>query len=205
VQTKAKSVYLSLGGQCRRSNIVCQGYSSDLTFVRYSPTRVGPSHFSAAAHEDQLPAIVNRTTPPVTPLDQSLMNSAVDSYIFDNYWHEFFPKAKADEKKWIPSGSQISAWIPAGWIFEMRDHCAADAMIRTGMQANAYSMFGKKSDDKRLSVASMQAYSMVLHEVHRCLQDPDRRTNDSVLAACKLLALYEVGVKPEERCQRRHC
>jgi hypothetical protein len=144
------------------------------------------------------PRLVARTTPPAKyAAGQSLMNTAVDTYMFDQYWHSFFPKAKTEEKKWIPAGEYVSSWIPASWIFEMRDYCASDVLIRTGLQANAYSIFGKRTGDKRLSVTSMQAYSMVLHEVHRCLEDPERRTQDSLLAACKLLALYEVCSSPD--------
>ena len=75
----------------------------------------------------------------------------------------------------------------------MRSFTGHDQLIRTGLQANAYTIWGRKTEDKRLSVASMQAYSRVLHEVHRSLQDPTRCKQDSLLAACKFLALYEVG------------
>jgi hypothetical protein len=189
-----------IGGQCRKSNLVCHGYPIDLKFVRYSPTRVGSSRVSATITNDQddvsrTPSptrLVARTTSPALSMDQALMNSAVDTYMFDAYWHSFFPKAKAEERQWIPVGDRVSSWIPAGWIFEMRDYCASDMLIRTGLQANAYATWGKRTADKRLSVASMQAYSMVLQEVHRCLQDPEKRKQDRLLAACKFLALYEV-------------
>lgn len=183
------------GGQCRRSNLVCQGYPSDLTFVRYSPMRVGSSHFQANVEDNGgPPQKVMRNPSPLGNSDQSLQNTAVDAYMFDNYWHSFFPRAKEDEKKWVPKGDAISSWIPAGWIFEMRSYTGSDQLIRTGLQANAYTIWGRKTDDKRLSVASMQAYSMVLQEVHRCLQDPEKCKQDSLLAACKFLALYEVGL-----------
>jgi hypothetical protein len=154
--------------------------------------RVGASHFSATV-EEQPQRPQKKSTSPLQISDQSLQNTAVDMYMFDHYWHSFFPKAKADEKKWIPRGDQISSWIPAGWIFEMRNFTGSDQLIRTGLQANAYTVWSRKTDDKRLSVASMQAYSMVLHEVHRCLQDPTKCKQDSLLAACKFLGLYEVS------------
>ena len=74
----------------------------------------------------------------------------------------------------------------------MRNFAESDQLIRTGLRANAYTVWGRRTEDKRLSVASMQAYSIVLNEVHRCLQDPAKQKQDSLLAACKFLGLYEV-------------
>ena len=156
--------------------------------------RIGSSHFTASVEDTGGPPrkASSRAPSPSQSCDQSLQTTAVDVHMFDHYWHSFFPKAKEDEKKWVPKGDQISSWIPAGWIFEMRNFAESDQLIRTGLRANAYTVWGRRTEDKRLSVASMQAYSIVLNEVHRCLQDPAKQKQDSLLAACKFLGLYEV-------------
>jgi hypothetical protein len=166
-----------------------------LTFVSYSPNRVGASHFQAnvPSSSGERPRKVTRgESSPSQAYDHALLQTASDTYLIDEYWRSFFPRAKEEQGKWVPKGDQISSWIPAGWIFEMRDYSNSDLLIRTGIQANAYTVFGRDRGDKRLSIASMQAYSLVLQEVHRCLQDPDKCRQDSLLAACKFLALYEV-------------
>lgn len=113
--------------------------------------------------------------------------------MFDNYWDGFFPKANPKDMRWVPSGEIPSRWIPAAWIYEIRDLCATDVLIKTAMQANAYSTTGKRKAEKRLDVAGMQAYSLALQEVHNNLKDIRKMKSDTVLAGCKLLALYEVS------------
>ena len=175
---------ICLGGQCRRSNAVCQGYPSEFTFVQYTPSSADPSNLLAAQRHNEAPLSI---------ADRPLMNSAADVYMFDNYWNAFFPKANVEEKKFVPTGDMRSACIPASWIFDMRDFCCSDLLIKTGLQANAYSTVGKKTTEKRLSVAGMQAYALALKEVNRRLEHGEKRKKDSLLAACKLLAIYEVS------------
>ena len=83
--------------------------------------------------------------------------------------------------------------VPGSWAFVIRDQCAEDRLIRLGLLAVAYGSVGRRNDERRFAVAGMQAYSAALKEVNQSLQHSEKRKADSVLAACKLLALYEVS------------
>jgi hypothetical protein len=83
--------------------------------------------------------------------------------------------------------------MPGSWAFIIRDQCAEDRLIRLALLAVAYGSVGRRNDERRFAVAGMQAYSAALQGVNQALQHPERRKTDSVLAACKLLALYEVS------------
>lgn len=77
-------------------------------------------------------------------------------------------------------------------VFELGNKWRDDRLIKTGMQALTSAAMGRTHDDQRMANTALQAYSKALYTVNQSLQHPEKCKSDSVLAACKLLATYEV-------------
>ena len=80
----------------------------------------------------------------------------------------------------------------ASIMLELGDQWKDDPLIKSGIQAMALAALARKHDDKNLASSGIQAYSKALYSVNQSLQRPERVIRDNVLAACKLLAMYEI-------------
>jgi hypothetical protein len=58
--------------------------------------------------------------------------------------------------------------------------------------ATGLAALGSRTGDRRFQVAAMEMYSRALADVNRSLRDSEKALDVGVLAACKVLALYEV-------------
>jgi hypothetical protein len=175
-----------IGGQCRRSNLVCQGYQEPLTFIMYQQSD-GRLHSTG----QMIVRPKSTSLSPTTISNFSLNNSAFESQLFDKYWDTFYPQTAKAPFGHDPSETQLGSWQVA-----VKNQCLDDRLVRTALLAIANGSMASTSEDSRFKLAAMEAYSRVLMEVNLALQAADKQTSDSVLATCKLLATFEVSIIP---------
>jgi hypothetical protein len=176
---------LIAGGQCQKSKLVCGGYENSLTFVPFDPQRSTRPPLVPAQEEPSLGC--GASVVALTRQFNSLNQTAFESRVLDDYWEIYFPK--------VNFAQQAAQFDELGsWVFSIQRSYPDEHVVKTSMLAVGFASLARRSGEKRFSVAAMESYSRVLLEVNRSLQDAERWKKDSVLATCKLLALYEVRI-----------
>lgn len=180
-----------IGGQCRRSNLVCQGYQDALTFVMYGHTDDKNARPVASGQMMVRPKSKSRSTSPGTSLvtvsSFSMNNSALENQLFYQYWDRYYPQTAKSPFENAHSHTQLGSWQVA-----IKDQCLDERIVRGALLAIANGSMHRASDDGRFKYAAMEAYSRVLRELNVALQGDYQAVSDSVLATCKLLATFEV-------------
>jgi hypothetical protein len=168
------------GGQCRRSNLRCGGYNSTATFIVYKPPQTGSSQPCA-----QDATALGQTPSPLTISSQSLDRVSFQTRILDEYWEDFFPKA-------VTFHSSLKYEHMGEWAFFVRLSYSAKNLAKTALLAAGLASLGRRKGERRFQLAAMEAYSKALIELNRLLHDSEKSKSDTVLAACKVMALFEV-------------
>jgi hypothetical protein len=174
-----------IGGQCRRSNLVCQGYQDSLTFVMYQQSE-GKSPGSQSTG-GMIIRPKSRSTSPTPTSAFSLNCSAFEDQLFYKYWDCYYPQTAKSPFNADHSQTQLGSWQVA-----IKDQCLDERIVRGALLTVANGSMHRSSEDGRFKYAAMEAYSRVLKELNIALQGENRATSDGVLAACKLLATFEV-------------
>lgn len=101
----------------------------------------------------------------------------------------------------------MRAWIPFDELGPSEQHnflqILADLpsqppVLTTAIQAVSLSKIGKVNHDEYLGKQSLRHYTVGLRELQKALNDPKQMHSDATLAACLLLALYELVECPTE-------
>jgi hypothetical protein len=174
---------LRLGGQCKRGKLVCGGYNTTSPFIIYTPPQ--STHVPA-----QDVTALGRNPSPVTIATQSLDRTVFHMYILDGFWDFLFPKSLRP--------TSIGCDFIGEWAYFIRTSYYAKTTSKTALLASGLATLGLRTGERRYQVAAMEAYSRALIEVNRALQDSEECKRDNVLAACKILALYEVYMPPRK-------
>jgi hypothetical protein len=170
---------VEIGGQCKRSKLVCGGYESTATFIVYKPPQDGSARLSAQ-HVTAL-GQKPKTASPLTIASQALEHNALQTRILDDYWESFFPKITSSQSDYLGE-----------WSLFMRNSYRATDLCKNAFLATGLAALGSRTGERRFQVAAMEAYSRALIDANHALRDSKKNKDIRVLAACKVLALYEV-------------
>lgn len=121
---------------------------------------------------------------PSTSSNQNLERVAIEDGLLDAYCRLSFPNL----------GTNVSSPginRPLSITFQIKDRWRDDKLVTTAMRALLMTHFGGMRDDVTMRRSGLEAYQQALLLTNRSLQDPRASRADGVLAACKLLALYE--------------
>lgn len=185
----AESILIFIGGQCRRSNLVCQGYQDALTFVMYQKTDdKSPLSFVSPGQIIVRPQSISRSqSPPPSIASFHLNNSAFEDQLFYQYWDHYYPRTAKSPLKCAHSNTQLGSWQVA-----IKTQCLDERMVRGALLAIANGSMYRNSEDGRFKYAAIEAYSRTLRDLNAALQGDYQAVSDGVLACCKLLATFEV-------------
>ncbi|QIW98546.1 hypothetical protein AMS68_004064 [Peltaster fructicola] len=102
------------------------------------------------------------------------------------FWTIYLPTEKQGQ-----DGS-IGGLLSAPWVPVVREIAEAEHYVKKALEACAYAGLGWIKDDHSLVRYGMQPYVYALRGVNKALQDPRQATSDTVLAACRVLSLFEM-------------
>lgn len=117
----------------------------------------------------------------------SLSQAAFESSVLGNYWEIYFPKVAYAHQR--PSSHDIGSWV-----INTQQNYARESLVKTSLLAVCLVSLGRRTGEQSFIVAGVEAYCRALRETNRLLQSSENWGQDSLLAACKFLALYEVSI-----------
>ncbi|KAE9980094.1 hypothetical protein EG328_000459 [Venturia inaequalis] len=163
----AGSILIFVGGQCRRSNLVCQGYQDALTFVMYQKTDdKSPLSFVSPGQIIVRPQSISRSqSPPPSIASLHLNNSAFEDQLFYQYWDHYYPRTAKSPLKYAHSNTQLGSWQVA-----IKTQCLDERMVRGALLAIANGSMYRNSEDGRFKYAAIEAYSRTLRDLNAALQ-----------------------------------
>jgi hypothetical protein len=132
-----------------------------------------------------------RSASPNTVYNFSLDNCAHEYQLFDKYWEQYHPQKAKRPFEHQPSETRLGSWQIA-----IEDQCLDQCIVRAALLTTANGNMAKASGESSFKLATMETYSRVLAELNLALEAVDKRRSESVLAACKLLATFEVRTTP---------
>jgi hypothetical protein len=106
----------------------------------------------------------------------------VDEYFWTNY---------LSQEDFSLDGS-IDGILSAPWIPSVRQLADTDPDVKNALQACALAGLGWINNDRALVVRAAWFYAQALKQTNIALQDPVAALDDSVLACCRLLVLFEM-------------
>lgn len=172
-------------GQCARLNVPCAYDERRFTFVSHDAPEAGSSRLTSRRSGAQ-PTRSSSNTPPLASgsQSQSLVRSAFEQQIIGEFWTEFLPK---DDIR-----SRSLAYLDAApWVEVAQSLATQDTTVRFALDAVAFASLGRIRLDENLQERGIELYGRALRETNRGLQQPTRAQSDGLLAACRLLGLYE--------------
>jgi hypothetical protein len=123
----------------------------------------------------------SKSVSPVTIASQTMDRISFQTRILDEYWESFFPSITCNQSDYLGE-----------WGHFMKNSYRATDLCKNAFLATSLAGLSLRTGDRRFQVAAMEAYSRALIEANRLLQDDQKNKGDNLLAACKVLALYEV-------------
>lgn len=127
------------------------------------------------------------TTSSLTSSSETSWSRTSSSIILDEYfWTNYLPQEDP-----TLDGS-IGGILSAPWIPTIRQLANQNSDVRYAIQACALAGLGWMSEDQTLIIRSGAYYAQALKQTNVALQDPASACDDSVLACCRLLSLFEM-------------
>jgi hypothetical protein len=121
-------------------------------------------------------------SPSATSLARTDSSLVVDEY----FWINYLPQENTS------LDGSIGGILSAPWIPSVRQLADTNSDVRNALQACALAGLGWMNDDRALVVRAAWFYAQALKQTNIALQDPVAALDDSVLACCRLLVLFEM-------------
>lgn len=166
-------------GQCLAAGIVCAGYSSEYIWVNNTGT--SRNTYTKALYTAQK---ANQGTSNIT-LHDSLTRTAREIKYVDAYWGTYLPNGR-------PISVSAMRLSTIGWTQFFEELCRADPTLRYATLAISISIIGAQDGNTQLSLKGLEAYGMAIREMKKSLMDPVRRRGDGLLAAVRVMRLFEI-------------
>lgn len=119
-------------------------------------------------------------------LHDSLAQSARQIKYLGTFWSVYLP----DGKEFSAVAGQRTT---CGWTNILSQLYDTEPTLRIAALAISTSVMGGESNDQQLKIKGMQAYSRALQEMSVAIKDSKRWLGDGLLAAVRIMELYEVG------------
>lgn len=173
---------------------MCGGYGRDLIWVHASAPEPAKIEDAEAREASISPHIVPwRAHYAVSEgeginivLHDSLVRSARQTKYLGTFWSVY-----------LPDGKEFSALArqrtPCGWTDTLGQLYDSEPTLQMAALAISTSVMGGESNDQQLRIKGMQTYSRALQEMSVALKDSKRWLGDGLLAAVRIMELYEVG------------
>ncbi|KEQ92140.1 hypothetical protein AUEXF2481DRAFT_433150 [Aureobasidium subglaciale EXF-2481] len=122
----------------------------------------------------------------ISTSDTSLARTDFSIIMDEYFWTNYLPQED-------PSlDGSIGGILSAPWIPSVRELANSHTDVRNAIQACAMAGLGWMNEDRTLIMRAGWLYAQALRQTNMALQDPISACDDSVLACCRLLTLFEM-------------
>lgn len=170
-------------GRCQRLNITCNYEARRFTFHYHQGTGSGTGG-SPVAPEATAPSQPSTTDVNFPP--HSLMRTDFVQLASARFWDIYLPSEDTALNGSIGNVTSVS------WIHTVREIAQTNDNVDSALQACIFAGLGSTLSDAEYLRHGTQQYARALRGVNEALQDPALALDDSVLACCRLLSLFEL-------------
>jgi hypothetical protein len=154
-------------GRCLRLKITCKFEDRKLVFIGQSSSSSPPSSL-------------------LSPAASSLAKTDTSLIVDEYFWTNYLPQEDSS------LDGSIGGILSAPWIPSVRQLADTDPDVKNALQACALAGLGWMNNDRALVVRAAWFYAQALIQTNIALRDPVAALDDSVLACCRLLVLFEM-------------
>ncbi|KAK4953345.1 hypothetical protein LTR10_009054 [Elasticomyces elasticus] len=168
--------------RCQRLGIKCTYEEKKFTFV----ATAGPSGRTSTPKE------ISRSSTPkppfalASPSQSSLAETDHDLQTVAAFWSIYLPHEDP-----ALDGS-IGGVLSAPWIPAVRNLAQTDSVLRTALEACAFTGFGWVIDNRAFVRRGLLLYGQALKRTNEALRDANEVQTDATLACCRVLSLFEM-------------
>ncbi|KAK3643228.1 hypothetical protein LTR56_010376 [Elasticomyces elasticus] len=168
--------------RCQRLGIRCTYEENKFTFV----ATAGPSGRTSSPKE------ISRSSTPkppfalASPSQSSLAETDHDLQTVAAFWSIYLPHEDP-----ALDGS-IGGVLSAPWIPAVRSLAQTDSVLRTALEACAFTGFGWVIDNRAFVRRGLLLYGQALKRTNEALRDANEVQTDATLACCRVLSLFEM-------------
>jgi hypothetical protein len=120
-------------------------------------------------------------------LPQSLNRTSYEEIFVESFWSTYLPSPGAHSSK------EAVLYNTSDWIHVVRDLYRDNGPLRMIFLANCVALKGFEDNKQWLVEKSHQMHGRALNAIARSLCHPDAYKSDAVLAAARMLILFEVS------------
>jgi hypothetical protein len=118
-------------------------------------------------------------------LPSTLARSAYENKYHGLFWEDYLPHGRA----FTP---EVAQFTTGKWIDAVHELFLAEPTLRMALLAMSLCSTGRRDGSKWMTEEGVRAYGRALHEMTRALELPTRAKSDGLLAAVRLLGIFEV-------------
>jgi hypothetical protein len=179
--------------QCVKAGLVCGGYERERVWVNTpQETFNGAATYSRpTAPEEAVPGqltldYTSHNNAGTVTLHDNLARTAREDLYLGHYWTMYHPCVEGQDS------STVSCFSTTGWTGVVRDLYNKESALRYAMFALSLSTLSVHNNDAGLRMRGLQAYSTAVRKLTYAVAQPNRSTEDGLLAAIRLMCFYEV-------------
>ncbi|KAL1622150.1 hypothetical protein SLS54_005217 [Diplodia seriata] len=170
-------------GQCQRSGLECGGYDRQRIFINHT---TAPSSALAVAAP---PARRSSAAPPVVPFDillpDALTRTAFELKSLGLFWDAYLPKSMS----FAPKNTQLTT---GSWLGIVDSIYHRETTLKYALLAISLATVGRQRGDFWMVSQGYASHGRALREMAYALQTTERAQTDELIAASKLLGLFEI-------------
>ena len=163
----------------------CEGYDRQWTFVESDPGSAQNSTVVALRKASR------NSSPPLKFLPDGMNRTAFEAKSLSLFWSLYLPKSGS-----VSSGIRSLGMRYPNFTDIVPTLNLNDTALRPALLALCLSRIGENNKDLPLVEQGIKFYGTALRQMKIALEDQQRIRSNEIIAACKLLAVYEV-------CDRR--
>uniref|UniRef100_A0A0B7KI89 Zn(2)-C6 fungal-type domain-containing protein n=1 Tax=Bionectria ochroleuca TaxID=29856 RepID=A0A0B7KI89_BIOOC len=191
-------------GQCRRAGVECGGYGKPWIFVNSTVEQDDGIvlELRKKSYSMELEPVPKPTSRPLerrfinaikaqingrpVVLPQSLNRTSYEEIFVESFWSTYLPSPGAHSSK------EAVLYNTSDWIHVVRDLYRDNGPLRMIFLANCVALKGFEDNKQWLVEKSHQMHGRALNAIARSLCHPDAYKSDAVLAAARMLILFEI-------------
>ncbi|OJD37392.1 c6 zinc finger domain protein [Diplodia corticola] len=170
-------------GQCLKSGLQCGGYDRQRIFINH--TAAQPSTLAAVAPPTRCSAVA----PPVQSVEillpDALTRTAYELKSLGLFWEAYLPQG-------MPFTAASAQLTTGAWLRIVDSIYHREPSLKHALLAMSLAVIGRQRDDAWMLSQGYASHGAALREMSQALQIPARAPRDELVAASKLMGLFEI-------------
>lgn len=176
-------------GRCSRIGVRCSYGGKQWTFVEQKASSEGPTSEIVIRGQRTSSFPLQATTPPTSiatgTAERHLRRTGFEVETLADFWERFLPRED-------PETVYVGGVYPTPWSKTFLELSDSDESVKLALQACALVLRSRATSDPHFRHMAIKLYAEALGRTNKALQAPETAQSDSVLAACRALANYEL-------------